>query len=203
MQLSYILQAVDSVKTSSRNQQLLLSHRLAERPNPGGVSFNCLFRWRWSWFLWGLLCKSTVGPRQSWAAQEVRLHFQNKRGNEDDVNFFVPGVCFLLWKAWLDVDVCSCYTGLCGDSGAMIDRAPCGDWKLLTECLARRWVRTRLFSQTFLTGFRRQLSGLLLILNITHTYCFYYYSVYGTLILLYLLWVYLLTYSGLFLPESP
>lgn len=57
MRLGYILQAAGSVKTSSRNQQLLFSHRLAERPNPGRVSFNCLFRWRWSWFLWGLLCK--------------------------------------------------------------------------------------------------------------------------------------------------
>lgn len=182
MQLGYILQAVDSEKTSSRNQQLLFSHRLA-----GGVSFNCLFRWRWSWFLWGLLRRSIVSPRKSWAAQDFRLHFQNKCGNADDVNF-LPRVCFLFWKAWLDVDVYS-FTGLvsAGCSGAMIDRAPCGDWKLLTDCLGRRWVRTRLFSQTFLTGFLRHLSGLLLILNISHTYCFYYYSVYRALILLYLL----------------
>lgn len=43
-QLGSILQAVGSVKVSSRNQQLLFSHGLAERPDPGSVSFNCLFR---------------------------------------------------------------------------------------------------------------------------------------------------------------
>lgn len=133
-QICFILPAVDSVKTSSRNQQLFSPPRLAECPSPGRVSFNCVDSAEGGVGSYGdLLWESKGSPQQSWAAQEVRLHFQNKCGNETDVSSIsVPGVGVLFWKAWLNVVVCSCLTGLCGD-WCSNDRAACGDWKTVSD----------------------------------------------------------------------